>query len=326
MTTADGPTATSDAVPEATSPALLLVDLMPRVLALPLAPHDGDLVLRRCRALAADFRAKGLPVVQIRVDRPGVAEQPPGSGFAEGLVEASDVVVVKQTLGAFGATGLHEELSRRGVVTVVVAGVVTTMGVESTARAALDLGYEVEFVADAMSGLAADEHDFTVERIFPRLGTVRNTGAYRAHPFVPADFVVPRTLDAGEFRLLPLGPEHNEQDHAAWTSSIEHIRNTPGFGRSWPPVEGVALADNLRDVHQHARDFADRSGFTFTVLDAETDTVIGCVYFYPDRDDPRITDVRSWVSEERSRLDGKVAEAVAGWLERSWPFDTVSYR
>lgn len=321
---------TPDAVPEDTSAALLLVDLMPRILGLPLAPYDGELVLRRCRALAADFRAKGLPVVQIRVDRPGVDEQPPGSGFAEGLVEAADVVVVKQTLGAFQATGLHEELSSRGVRTVVVAGVVTTMGVESTARAALDLGYDVEFVANAMSGLAADEHDFAVERTFPRLGTVRNTGAYRVHPFVPADFVVPRTLDTGEFRLVPLGPEHNEQDHAAWTSSIEHIRNTPGFGGHWPPVKGAGLADNLRDLRQHARDFADRSGFTFTVLDAESETgtgaVIGCVYVYPDRDDPRVTDVRSWVSAERSWLDGRVADAVGGWLERSWPFDTVSYR
>ncbi|MFI5806903.1 isochorismatase family protein [Streptomyces sp. NPDC051561] len=323
--TATEPEAAPASVPASDS-ALLLVDLMPRILALSLAPYAGELVLRRCRALAADFRSQGLPVVQIRVDRPGVDEQPPGSGFAEELVEPSDVVVVKQTLGAFQDTGLHEELVKRGVRRVVVAGLVTTMGVESTARAALDLGYEVEFVADAMSAFAADEQDFTVERIFPRLGTVRNAAAYRPLPFVPADFVIPRTLDAGEFRLEPLGPEHNEQDRAAWGDSVEHIRNTPGFDGSWPPAEGISLTDNLRDLHRHARDFEDRRGFTFTVLDALTSTVIGCVYVYPDREDPRTADVSSWVTAERAALDGRVVEVVGDWLDRSWPFGALSYR
>ncbi|MFF0740085.1 isochorismatase family protein [Streptomyces sp. NPDC004111] len=317
---------TPDAASGTAAPALLLVDLMPRVLGLPLAPYDGELVLRRCRALAADFRARGLPVVQIRVDRPGVAEQPPGSGFAEELVGPDDVIVVKRTLGAFQGTALHEELGRRGVRTVVVAGVATTMGVESTARAALDLGYEVEFAADAMSGLAADEHDFTVERIFPRLGTVRNAAAYRAHPFVPAGFVVPRTLDAGEFRLVPLGPEHNAQDLAAWTSSIDHIRKTPGFEGNWPPAVGVESTENLRDLQRHARDFADRCGFAYAVLDRAADTVIGSVYICPDREAPGTASVKSWVSADRAGLDGPLAEAVTGWLERSWPFDTVAYR
>ncbi|SDL00442.1 isochorismatase family protein [Streptomyces indicus] len=158
--------------------ALILIDLMPRIIALPLAPHSGEDVLARCRVLADSFRAQGRPVVQVRVDRPHVAEQPPGSGFAEGLVQEGDIVVVKRTIGAFYGTGLDARLRECGVDTLVMAGLVTTMGVESTARAAADHGYEVEFVADAMSAPAADEHEFAVTRIFPRFGEVRQTADY----------------------------------------------------------------------------------------------------------------------------------------------------
>ncbi|MER6779677.1 MULTISPECIES: isochorismatase family protein [unclassified Streptomyces] len=158
--------------------ALILIDLMPRIIGLPLAPHSGEEVLARCRALAKSFRANGRPVVPVRVDRPNVAEQPPGSGFADDLVRDGDIVLVKRTIGAFYGTDLDAQLRERGVDTVVLAGLVTTMGVESTARAAADHGYELEFVADAMSGLAADEHEFTVSRTFPRFGEVRNTADY----------------------------------------------------------------------------------------------------------------------------------------------------
>ncbi|MGG8406536.1 cysteine hydrolase family protein, partial [Streptomyces sp. 12297] len=107
-----------------------------------------------------------------------VAEQPPGSDLADGLARPGDVVIVKRTIGAFQATGLDEALRSRGVDTVVMAGLVTNMGVESTARVASDHGYEVEFVEDAMSGFAADEHAFAVQRVFPRFGAVRNTSDY----------------------------------------------------------------------------------------------------------------------------------------------------
>ncbi|MGW5399553.1 isochorismatase family protein [Streptomyces sp. NPDC003952] len=158
--------------------ALILIDLMPRIIDMPVAPHSGEEVLGRCLRLAEAFRANGRPVVLVRVDRPGVAEQPPGSGFADGLVQPGDVRIVKHTVGAFHETGLDERLRDLGVDTLVLAGLVTTMGVESTARAASDLGYELEFVADAMSGFAADEHAFTVERIFPRFGDVHDTAHY----------------------------------------------------------------------------------------------------------------------------------------------------
>jgi len=145
-------------------------------------------------------------------------------------------------------------------------------------------------------------------------------------PFVPSDFVVPRALAADGFRLEPLGPQHNDADHAAWTSSIEHIRATPGFeGSQWPPSAGMTLADNLRDLERHARDFEERTGFTFTVLD-DTNDVIGCVYIYPSRSNPAVTTVRSWVRASRKDLDAPLHQAVTAWQASDWPFAEVRYR
>jgi hypothetical protein len=148
--------------------------------------------------------------------------------------------------------------------------------------------------------------------------------------FVPEGFTVPDGLTAGEFRLVPLGPQHNESDYAAWTASIGHIRATPGFGGgSWP--REMSLDDNLRDLERHARDFAARRGFTYTVLSAGTDDVIGCVYIYPpsgqgpDGTGGRRAAVRSWVRADRAALDPVLHDAVLAWLERDWPFDSVEY-
>ncbi|WP_329125203.1 N-acetyltransferase [Streptomyces sp. NBC_01465] len=144
-----------------------------------------------------------------------------------------------------------------------------------------------------------------------------------ADSFVPDDFVVPLALDADGFRLVPLGPEHNDRDLAAWTSSIAHIRATPGFTRRWPPADGMSTEQNLADVVQHAEDFAARRGFTFTVLDG--DDVIGCVYIYPDWDDPSVTTVRSWARADRAALDQPLHHAVRTWLATDWPFRNVVF-
>jgi RimJ/RimL family protein N-acetyltransferase len=151
--------------------------------------------------------------------------------------------------------------------------------------------------------------------------------------FVPEDFVVPDGLMARDFRLAPLGPQHNEADYAAWTSSIDHIRATPGFREgNWP--HEMSLADNLRDLQRHARDFADRRGFTYTVLGTGTGTgdVIGCVYIYPpnrqgpgDGEHHRQASVESWVRADHAPLDSALHDAVAAWLERDWPFDSIQY-
>ena len=148
--------------------------------------------------------------------------------------------------------------------------------------------------------------------------------------FVPDDFAAPAELIAGEFRLVPLGPQHNEADYAAWTGSIDHIRATPGFsGSSWP--HEMSLNENLRDLERHAQDFAERRGFTYTVLSAGTGDVIGCVYIYPvsgrerGAADGRRASVQSWVRADRAALDPVLHDAVLEWLEHDWPFDSIDY-
>jgi hypothetical protein len=149
--------------------------------------------------------------------------------------------------------------------------------------------------------------------------------------FVPADFAVPDGLTAGEFRLEPLGPQHNAADYAAWTASSGHIQGTPGFaGWGWP--HEMSPADNLRDLQRHAQDFAGRCGFTYTVLSTGTGEVIGCVYIYPPREDGpggtgagRHAIVRSWVRADHAALDPVLYHVVRAWLERDWPFDSIEY-
>ena len=101
--------------------------------------------------------------------------------------------------------------------------------------------------------------------------------------FVPRDFAVPRRLETPQFVLEPLGPEHNDRDYDAWTSSVEHIRTTPGWDDGKWPRE-MTLDENRADLQRHADDFRKRTGFTYTVLDPASRDVIGCVYIYPQRD------------------------------------------
>jgi len=144
--------------------------------------------------------------------------------------------------------------------------------------------------------------------------------------FVPEDFAVPEGLSTPGFRLVPLGPEHNVADRGAWSASIEHIRATPGFrGRDWPPAEGMTREENLADLERHARDFAARAGFTYTVLAPDTDDVLGCVYIYPARDPDHDADVRSWVRADVPELDRELHAAVSRWLVDAWPFASAKY-
>ncbi len=145
-----------------------------------------------------------------------------------------------------------------------------------------------------------------------------------AHEFVPDGFEPPTSLVTAQVHLEPLGPQHNEADHAAWTSSIEHIRSTPGYPYgTWPPATGMPLEENLADLRGHADDFTRRTGFTFTVLDPIDHDVIGCVYLYPSRSEEWDVTVRSWVRADRSDLDVPLADAVARWLTTDWPWERV---
>ena len=142
-------------------------------------------------------------------------------------------------------------------------------------------------------------------------------------PFVPPEFVVPLRLDTPHFVLEPLGPQHNEADYAAWSASIEHIHHTPGWEESsWP--RSMTLDENRADLERHASDFAERTGFTYTVLSREGD-VIGCVYIYPPRKETVDAKVLSWVRASSAELDPLLWRAVSAWLDSDWPFERIDY-
>lgn len=142
--------------------------------------------------------------------------------------------------------------------------------------------------------------------------------------FVPVDFQPPSGLDHPRFRLQPLGPEHNESDHAAWMSSIDHIHTTPGWAESrWP--HPMSLEENRADLERHAADFLARRGFTYTVLAPDDATVIGCVYIYPGGDAAHDAVIRSWVRAADRDLDAVLWREVSRWLEASWPFERTDY-
>jgi nicotinamidase-related amidase len=153
--------------------ALIIVDLQQRIVDLSLGPSTGKQIVAQAVRLADEFRARGGLVVIVQVERPGVAEQPPGSELVPALVpQPGDVLITKQAWSAFHQTGLDERLRARSIATLVLTGISTNHGVESTARSAADYGYRLIFPVDAMTGLDSREHDFAVSSIFPRLGEV----------------------------------------------------------------------------------------------------------------------------------------------------------
>jgi nicotinamidase-related amidase len=164
--------------------ALIVIDLQKGIAGLPTVHPFGE-VADNASALAVAFRKHALPVVLVNADggAPGRTEQsfrgslPPG--WAELLPtlnqQASDHLVTKQTWGAFTNTDLRDRLRTLGVTQVVVVGVATSIGVESTARSAFELGFNVTLATDAMTDLNADAHTNSVTRIFPRLGETGTT-------------------------------------------------------------------------------------------------------------------------------------------------------
>lgn len=140
--------------------------------------------------------------------------------------------------------------------------------------------------------------------------------------FVPTDFGVPLRFDGPGFRLEPLGAEHNERDYDAWTSSIDHIKLTPGFAdKDWP--KPMSLDANLSDLVGHATDFENRRGFTYSILDG--DDVIGCIYIYPSPNTTQDAAVSSWVRKDRAELDRVTWKALSDWIAASWPFTSIGY-
>jgi RimJ/RimL family protein N-acetyltransferase len=146
----------------------------------------------------------------------------------------------------------------------------------------------------------------------------------RVDEFVPHDFEAPRRLETPQFVLEPLGPEHNDQDYDAWTSSREHIHATPGWENSKWPRE-MTPDENRADLQRHADDFHNRRGFTYTVLEPVSRDVIGCVYIYPLTDGDDDARALSWVRASHAELDSPLWRAVSEWLASDWPFGSVEY-
>ncbi|MYR42978.1 hydrolase [Streptomyces sp. SID5910] len=172
--------------------ALVVIDLQAGIVAAPTQPYSGAEVVARGAELADAFRARDLPVVLVRVSFaadgadavPGRTDvggaggtRPEGWDVVVGELAGhpGDITVTKRNWGAFHGTGLDVQLRRRGVTQIVLAGIATSIGVESTARAAHEHGYHVTLATDAMSDMDADAHRNSIERIFPRLGETGTT-------------------------------------------------------------------------------------------------------------------------------------------------------
>lgn len=165
--------------------ALVVIDLQKGMLFAPVV-HPFAEIVQRASTLADAFRRHALPVVLVnvtggpqgRTERPRrITELPPE--FSDILPELNqqpqDHGVTKRTPGAFTHTDLEAYLKGQGVTQIVLVGVSTTSGVESTARHAFELGFNVSFAIDAMSDLDAEAHANSVQRIFPKLGETGTT-------------------------------------------------------------------------------------------------------------------------------------------------------
>ncbi|MES2219753.1 MAG: hydrolase [Acidobacteriota bacterium] len=176
---------------DAKSTALVLIDLQNGIMGRTLAPHAAKDVIARAAKLAEAVRSKSGTAVYVRVDvsdmlhlpvdapsrDPNAPPPPPTASelVAECGYQTGDLLITKRQWGAFYGTGLEQQLRRRGVRTIVIGGVATNFGVESTARVAYDRGFELVFVEDAMSSMSEEMHRFAVQSIFPRMGRVRST-------------------------------------------------------------------------------------------------------------------------------------------------------
>jgi nicotinamidase-related amidase len=175
--------------------ALVMIDLQNGVLGRTLLPHPAVKVLESAAALAGRFREAGAAIVWVRaawsadlgdalrqpVDRP--PDIPPGgfppqfAEFPPGLVRPPDLTITKRQWGAFYGTELDLQLRRRGVRTIVLGGVATNYGVESTARDAWERGYAIVIAEDITSSLSVELHDFSMRNILPRIATISYSAA-----------------------------------------------------------------------------------------------------------------------------------------------------
>jgi nicotinamidase-related amidase len=174
------------------STALILIDLQPSNVARELAPYSSQQVVSNGALLADAVRRSGGTVVYVRVlvnellrmpsdisvaRDPAAPPLPPQAWEIAGQAgyQQGDIIIDKRQWGAFYGTELDQQLRRRGIRAVIMGGIATNIGVESTARAAHDHGYALIFAEDAMSSIKAEMHRFATQTTFPLLGHVRST-------------------------------------------------------------------------------------------------------------------------------------------------------
>ncbi|MCL9940379.1 hydrolase [Klebsiella aerogenes] len=172
--------------------ALVVIDLQEGILPFAGGPHRADEVVRRAAKLAEKCRQQGSPVIMVRVgwsaDFAEALKQPvDAQAGAVKLPENwwvyppalgkqdSDIEVTKRQWGAFYGTDLELQLRRRGIDTIILCGISTNIGVESTARNAWELGFSLVIAEDACSAASAEQHQGSMTHIFPRIARVRST-------------------------------------------------------------------------------------------------------------------------------------------------------
>jgi nicotinamidase-related amidase len=167
--------------------ALVVIDLQAGVTAMQTVPHTPAAVVANAATLARAFRARNLPVILVNVAgiSPGRTEvqRPTAGSFPANWTDLApeldrqptDHVVTKYSIGAFHGTSLDLHLRRRGATQIVICGIATGSGVESTARGAHDRGYNVTFVTDALADRSAEVHAFCLDKVFPRFGELGTT-------------------------------------------------------------------------------------------------------------------------------------------------------
>jgi nicotinamidase-related amidase len=166
--------------------ALVVIDLQKGIVGIQTTPYPAGEVVARTVQLARAFRERGLPVVLVNViaAAPGRTDAGPrkfplADDWTKLVPElerqAGDYLVSKKSPGAFIGTSLQDILRQRGVTQIFLAGIATSVGVESTGRSAYDYGYNVVYVLDAMTDRDADSHRHSVEKIFPRMGETAKT-------------------------------------------------------------------------------------------------------------------------------------------------------
>jgi nicotinamidase-related amidase len=174
--------------------ALVLIDVQKGTLGMPVGPHDPATVVANSARLGSRFSQKGATVILVRVsfsegylDKPAAPTDvpmiiPPGglpADWAEFPAEIAalhaDVLITKRQWSAFHGTELDLQLRRRGISNVVIGGLMTNFGVESTARDAWQHNYRTIVAEDASSSLSAEMHEFAVTKSLPRVSQIRST-------------------------------------------------------------------------------------------------------------------------------------------------------